>query len=72
MTRRLVKGGYHVITAYDGEQAVEMAERFLPKLALVDVMMPKLSGIEVITRLARESPHEGDIGDPDQRRIPGR
>jgi CheY-like chemotaxis protein len=51
MARRLVKGGYVVVTAVDGQQAFEMATRLLPDLALMDVMMPKLTGLEVAARL---------------------
>lgn len=55
LARRLVKAGYGVIMASDGEEALSMAEQFLPQLAVLDVMMPKLTGIEVITRLRAHS-----------------
>jgi two-component system alkaline phosphatase synthesis response regulator PhoP len=51
VARRLTRAGYQVIKAADGEQAVQMAERFLPQLAVLDVMMPKFTGIEVIGQL---------------------
>lgn len=51
IARRLRKAGYEVITASDGEEALQMAEDFLPHLAVLDVMMPKLTGIDVIIRL---------------------
>jgi len=51
VARRLTKAGYRVITAGDGEEAVVKAEQFLPHLCVLDVMMPKLTGIEVISRL---------------------
>ena len=51
MARRLVKAGYRVITATDGQQALDMAEHSLPQVAVLDVMMPKLTGIEVLGRL---------------------
>jgi len=43
-------------TATDGEEAIEKIERQHPEVALVDVKMPKLSGIEIARRAARTSP----------------
>lgn len=51
VARRLVNAGYKVITASDGEQALQQAERLGPQLAVLDVMMPKHTGIEVARRL---------------------
>lgn len=51
MARRLMKAGYSVVTAVDGQEAIEFATEFLPDLALLDVMMPKLTGLEVTARL---------------------
>jgi two-component system alkaline phosphatase synthesis response regulator PhoP len=42
----LEKGGYEVKTASDGAKAVEIAKRFLPDLVLLDIMMPKMDGVE--------------------------
>jgi DNA-binding response OmpR family regulator len=52
---RLVHAGYDVITAADGEEAVELALARRPDLCVVDVMMPKLDGFEVTQRV-REAP----------------
>ena len=43
--------GFEVITAYDGEQALQGAYELLPDLVLLDVMMPKIDGFEVCQRL---------------------
>ncbi|HVM13833.1 MAG TPA: response regulator [Egibacteraceae bacterium] len=51
VARRLVKAGYRVVTASDGEEALQQARQLGPQLAVLDVMMPKLSGIEVARRL---------------------
>ena len=51
MTRRLSKAGYHVIGASDGQQALDLVEQFLPQMVVLDVLMPKLTGIEVLVRL---------------------
>lgn len=55
VSRRLTRSGFTVITAVDGEAALEAAREELPDLALLDVMMPKLTGIEV-SRLLRSAP----------------
>jgi two-component system phosphate regulon response regulator PhoB len=51
VARRLVRAGCRVITAFDGEQALRMVEQLMPELAVLDVMMPKLTGIDVVGRL---------------------
>jgi diguanylate cyclase (GGDEF)-like protein len=43
--------GFDVRVAHDGIEALEMINLELPDLALVDVMMPRLDGIEVVRRL---------------------
>ena len=53
----LARHGFNVIgTAPDGEQALALIEQTRPQVALVDVRMPRLSGIEVATRCAALSP----------------
>lgn len=51
VVRRLTKSGFAVITAVDGEQALHVARDRRPDLALLDVMMPKLTGLEVSRQL---------------------
>lgn len=48
---RLESSGYDVITACDGEEALRLADEHSPSLAIVDVMMPKVDGLEVVRRL---------------------
>lgn len=43
----LVNEGYEVITAKDGDEALEKARRNLPDLVVLDIMMPKKTGVEV-------------------------
>jgi len=43
----LVKEGYEVMTAKDGEDALSKAKSFHPHLIILDIMMPKKSGVEV-------------------------
>lgn len=48
---RLELAGYEVVTADDGEQALQLALERHPDLCVLDVMMPKMSGLEVTQRL---------------------
>ncbi len=48
---RLGRHGYEILTARDGEEALATARETLPDLVLLDIMMPKLDGIEVCRRL---------------------
>lgn len=49
--RKLTKLGYLVYIAEDGEDAVNKVFSHLPDIVLLDVKLPKLSGIEVCKRL---------------------
>ncbi|BCD98955.1 fused response regulator/phosphatase [Marinagarivorans cellulosilyticus] len=57
----LRKGGYHVIMAEDGLQAVEQFERHNPDLVFLDVLMPNLNGIEAARKIREMS---GDVFTP--------
>jgi DNA-binding response OmpR family regulator len=47
------RSGFHVSTAADGEEALCQAHRFAPDLIILDILMPKLDGREVLRRLRR-------------------
>ena len=51
LTNWLVLQGYDTLTASDGQEAIEVAARMLPDLILLDVMMPKMDGIETCRQL---------------------
>jgi class 3 adenylate cyclase len=48
---RLEAQGYEVVSAADGLEALDKIRALLPDLVLLDVMMPKLDGIETVKRL---------------------
>jgi DNA-binding response OmpR family regulator len=45
---RLEQNGYETVTAKNGEQALELARERAPDACILDVMMPKLNGLEVV------------------------
>ncbi len=51
----LEKEGFQVFEAVDGAQAVQVARDQEPDLVVLDIMLPKMSGLEVLTTLRRES-----------------
>jgi two-component system cell cycle sensor histidine kinase/response regulator CckA len=48
----LVNLGYRVLSAVDGEEALQLCENETPALAILDVIMPKLGGLETAAKLA--------------------
>src|SRR3712207_3058597 len=48
---RLEREGYEVLTAEDGDEALEIARRELPELCILDVMMPKRNGFDVLREI---------------------
>ena len=58
--RILARAGYTVVCAMDGEQAVSMAQEKLPDLILLDLLLPKVGGIEVLG-LLRGKPETAKI-----------
>jgi CheY-like chemotaxis protein len=57
---RLERAGYRVVTAADGQEAVEVALERSPDVCVIDVMMPKLDGYQVTERL-RASPGLAEV-----------
>jgi DNA-binding response OmpR family regulator len=51
----LEKDGYRVLTAYDGRQALEVAGRERPALLILDLMLPEISGWDVMRGLRKTS-----------------
>ena len=55
LSRRLLRRGYEIVMALDGEQGVAMAQSEKPDLILMDMSLPGLDGWEA-TRLLRANP----------------
>lgn len=58
---KLSQEGYEVETAFNGEEAITKIRRKKPDIILLDVMMPKMNGVETLKTLK---------GDPETKSIP--
>jgi len=47
----LTRAGYDVVSAYDGVEALEKVEEDMPDMIVLDVMMPRMDGFEVLKNL---------------------
>jgi two-component system, OmpR family, alkaline phosphatase synthesis response regulator PhoP len=53
--RVLARGGFEVSTAADGEEALRLANEKLPDVILLDMLIPKISGPDVLKALKQSS-----------------
>jgi CheY-like chemotaxis protein len=51
---KLRNAGFRVLTAHDGQEALELAQAELPDLLITDYHMPMLSGLELCRRLRQD------------------
>ena len=56
LQRILEAAGYGVATAANGEEALEKMSRLLPEVVVLDIKMPGMSGIEVLSQIAASWP----------------
>lgn len=56
ISKVLSKSGVNIIHAYNGVQAVELAKKFKPEIALVDIIMPVKNGIQVASEIKSLNP----------------
>jgi phosphate regulon transcriptional regulator PhoB len=56
----LKKDGFSVIQAYDGESAVAIAKKQIPDLLILDLMLPRMNGIDVCKAI-RSNPATADL-----------
>ena len=59
LSRRLIRKGYEVVMALDGEQAVEMAGSHSPDLILMDMSLPVIDGWEATRRIKAAAETKG-------------
>ncbi len=60
--RILHKAGYNVLYAADGEEALRLARQSIPDIILLDMLLPKLGGREVMQALRQYFIHRADPG----------
>jgi len=56
----LGRTSYQLVEAVDGESGVALAQQLVPQLILMDVQLPKMSGLDA-TRLLKADPRTSDI-----------
>jgi CheY-like chemotaxis protein len=54
LIRVSLDGGYQFLEADDGEQSLELARRARPDVVILDMMMPRRSGLEVLTAIRKD------------------
>jgi CheY-like chemotaxis protein len=54
LIRISLDGQYSFAEADDGEESLEIARRLRPDVVILDMMMPRLSGLEVLTEIRRD------------------
>lgn len=52
--RALARAGYEVLIADDGEQALRIAHEKMPHVVLLDMLLPKVSGLDVLKALKKD------------------
>ena len=60
--RALARAGYVVITASDGPKAIELAKTDKPDVILLDMLLPGMTGPDVLMALKKDSGTAGDSG----------
>jgi len=51
----LAKAGFHVRTALDGVEAVESLKKVMPDIILLDLVMPRMDGFDVLEEMQKKS-----------------
>jgi len=58
--QKLIKEGYDILEAVDGEKGIKMVEGKKPDLVLLDLILPGIDGFEVLSRM-KENPELSEI-----------
>lgn len=52
---QLVKGGFKVLTAFDGQEAMDICQKQKPDFILLDLLLPRLSGSDFLKKLRQDA-----------------
>ena len=58
---KLEKEGYNILIAVNGKEAIDIIEEHNPQMILTDIMMPFISGLEVISHVRNKLEHTTPI-----------
>lgn len=50
----LIRNGHQVFPAYDGQEAMTMVERYQPQLIILDIIMPRMDGFQLLATLRKD------------------
>lgn len=56
LSRRLMRKGFEVTMAVDGQQAIDQAKALIPDLILMDVSLPEVDGLEATRQIKAHAP----------------
>jgi len=56
MKKKITQEGYDVVTAHDGQEAWDKIKSESPDMLILDITMPKMSGLEVLKELRENNP----------------
>jgi len=55
LQRKLIQEGYDVVVARDGDEGLKLMKETSPDLILLDILMPRMGGIEVMEAMQKDS-----------------
>ena len=61
LSKKFTSEGFNVLEAKDGEEALAKALDKKPDLVMIDIIMPKIEGIEVMKKIRRSRQWGGDV-----------
>jgi DNA-binding response OmpR family regulator len=61
LASKLEKKGYQVLRAHDGEEGCSIAMDKKPNLLILDILMPKLNGMDMMEKIRQDSGWGGDV-----------
>ena len=55
LSSHLLKGDYEIVAAEDGEEGLQQYEEFLPDLVILDIRLPDMDGLEVLSKIREKN-----------------